>query len=189
MRNELTSATNPLRVDFIAPEELDLPGRIGMTFAPGKKQPGGATACWNRDLDTDLRALRNEFKTDLLVSLIEEREFLDLKIPNLLDQVRLYGMEILWFPIPDQSVPESHERFDNLVRQISERVREGKTVVIHCKGGLGRTGLVAAAVLLAITKLSPEEAISTVRQARDGTIENRLQEDFVRSFHQRIQAS
>ena len=32
-----TSQWHPIRVDFLPPEAFELPGRLGMTFAPGKK--------------------------------------------------------------------------------------------------------------------------------------------------------
>ena len=67
MTTARTSATHPLRVDFVDAEELKLPGRLGLTFAPGKKQRHAQTGSWDRDLETDLRVLRDEFGTDLLV--------------------------------------------------------------------------------------------------------------------------
>jgi ADP-ribosyl-[dinitrogen reductase] hydrolase len=32
-------------------------GRIGITFCPGKKQPGAMTGAWDRDLCVDLHAI------------------------------------------------------------------------------------------------------------------------------------
>lgn len=182
-----TSATHPLRVDFIEGADLGFPGRIGLTFAPGKKQTN-ATGKWDRDLEADLHALREKFKTDLLVSLIEEHEFAALRIPSLREEVRRYGIEMLWFPIRDASVPSSIERFYQAVQHIVATLRKGKTTVIHCKGGLGRTGLVAAAVLMAIAELTPEEATRIVRRARPGAIETPDQEEYVRVFHRHIWA-
>jgi hypothetical protein len=37
MRTEArTSLTHPIRVDFVVSEKLTFPGRLGLTFAPGK---------------------------------------------------------------------------------------------------------------------------------------------------------
>jgi hypothetical protein len=49
-----TSLSHPIRVDFVPPEACSLPGRIGITFAPGKD----AGAHWNRDLGADLDRVR-----------------------------------------------------------------------------------------------------------------------------------
>ncbi len=91
-----------------------------LNFAPDKKQRHALTGTWERDLETDLIALTDEFKTDLLVSLIEEHEFTHLRIPTLREQAPLYGMEVLWFPIRNQSVPTSTGQFHEAVRLIVE---------------------------------------------------------------------
>jgi len=65
-----TSATDPLRVDFVAADVLRLQGRLGMTFAPGKH--GGP---WRRDLDADVARLRDHYRTDLLLCLVEDHPF------------------------------------------------------------------------------------------------------------------
>jgi protein-tyrosine phosphatase len=53
--------------------------------------------------------------------------------------------------------------------------------VIHCRGGLGRSGTVAAACLVALGH-GPAEAIERVRAARPGAVESRSQEEWVRSY-------
>lgn len=182
MDNLKTSQTHPLRVDFVEGEELRLPGRLGLTLAPGKKQRGALTGDWGRDLETDLQRLREHYRTDVLVSLIEEHEFEALDIRDLRERARALGIEVLWFPIRDRSVPTSPERFQDLIHSACERLRAGKTVVIHCMGGLGRTGLVGAACLLALTDLTAEAAVAAVRRARAGTVETEEQARYVETF-------
>jgi protein-tyrosine phosphatase len=172
-----TSHSDPIRVDFVKSEKLLLPGRIGLTFAPGKKHGD-----WDRDLDADLARLRTEYKTDLLVSLIEEHEFAFLRIPDLRERVSKHGIKTLWYPIRDVSIPTSIETFADAVNQIVNSLSEGRTVVIHCLGGLGRTGLVAAACLMATTDLTPREAIEIVRHARAGTIQTGEQERYIELY-------
>lgn len=182
-----TSLTHPLRVDFIAKEQMVLPGRIGLTLAPGKHQRDGLTGNWQRDLDADLERLRMHWQTDVLLSLIEEHEFATLNISNLRERAQEQGMQVIWFPIRDISIPTSMAEFATMVEITNGLLQEGKTVVIHCMGGLGRTGLVAAALLVYSTELTPTEAIATVRQARPGTIQTREQEQFISDFHQFLQ--
>jgi len=57
----------------------------------------------------------------------------------------------------------------------------GEAIVIHCRGGLGRTGIVAARLLVEFGE-APEGALFRVRRARAGTVENRLQEGYVRGL-------
>jgi len=69
----------------------------------------------------------------------------------------------------------------DLVAWIRERLRGGDNVVVHCRGGLGRTGTIAACVLVA-RGVEPDEAMRLVRASRPGAIESEAQERFVRTF-------
>ena len=184
-----TSTTHPIRVDFIDSQHMSLPGRLGLTFAPGKKQRAALTGHWDRDLEADLERLRMHWHTDVLLSLIEEHEFTALGIPALREQAEKQGIQVSWFPIRDISIPTSMEEFAAMVKVTHAALREGKTVVIHCMGGLGRTGLVAAAILVYATELTPQQAIAAVRSARAGTVQTREQEQFVSDFYEFIQRS
>lgn len=75
------------------------------------------------------------------------------------------------------------EGFVNLIVAITDALRKGQPVVIHCKECLGRTGLVAAAVIVAMAGLTPQEAITAVRKTRMGAIETRQQAEFIEVFH------
>lgn len=83
-------------------------------------------------------------------------------------------------PFPDTGVP-SLELATTAVQAVLDAATRGQNVVIHCKGGLGRTGLIAACALVA-TGISAAEAMVAVRNARQGAIENSRQEAFVREF-------
>lgn len=173
-----TSLTDPLDVPFLPADVLRLPGRIGLTLAPGKRQLG-MTGRWERDLDTDLRRLREVFEARLLVSLIEDKELVSLGIPSLVTQATALGMDVVRFPIVDGSVPVSSAAYVELVRQILLHAATGANGVIHCAGGLGRAGLVAAGCLVAVG-LAPDAAIRVVRATRDPkAIETREQERFL----------
>jgi protein-tyrosine phosphatase len=65
-----------------------------------------------------------------------------------------------------------------LVGAIVGHMTRGETVVVHCRGGLGRSGTIAACVLVARGR-APREAIHLVRNARPGAVEVADQEEFV----------
>jgi ADP-ribosyl-[dinitrogen reductase] hydrolase len=90
-------------------------------------------------------------------------------------------MEPVHFPIPDVSVPADGHALRQLVDRIVWRLRQGRTAVVHCKGGLGRSGTVAAAVLVLLGE-EPRRAIARVRAARRGAIETFAQEAAVENF-------
>lgn len=171
-----TSETSPIRVDFVAGRPL------GLTFAPGKQGAAQiASYVWDRDLDADLERLRENYAVDCVVTLLEEDEFELLGIPNLREAVQAFGMTSHWFPIPDGGVPEDFGSFIAVVRTIVSALRTGSRVVVHCRGGLGRAGTVAACVLVLLGEPAAE-AMRLVREARPRAIENERQEGFVVGF-------
>src|SRR5438067_5270742 len=74
-------------------------GKVGLTFAPGKKQLHARTGSWDRDLDADLRRLRDHYTTHQLVCLLEDHELENLRIANLVDAAPKIGIEVARFPI------------------------------------------------------------------------------------------
>ncbi|MBV9454068.1 MAG: cyclin-dependent kinase inhibitor 3 family protein [Rubrobacter sp.] len=174
-------------MDFLSQEVLELPGRLGLTFAPGKKtdETGGR---WERDLETDLQRLRQEYGVEALVSLRERAEYSDLRIPKFFQKAEEMDMDALHLPIPDYGVPSAPEedKYRPLIEDLAGQLEEGQTVVVHCRGGLGQRGLVAASVLVSLGHPSGE-AIRIVREAREGALETPDQEDRVRWFEMELQ--
>lgn len=183
----MTSETHPIYADFVPEEHTKVSGRLGMTFAPGMKTPG-QRGRWARDLEADLRVLREEYGADTLVSVMEEHEYGGYGIPELFERDRVGGLEVLRFAIEDMNVPREAEaeEYEELIRNVVDRMREGKNVIVHCRGGLGRTGMVAACVLVALGDHSADEAIDAVRASRKGTVQTEEQEEFVRRFEETL---
>ena len=98
-------------------------------------------------------------------------------------EVRARGIEWLHLPISDFSPPD--HRFETGWAAHRERlckdIRSGARVLVHCKGGLGRAGTVAALLLIELG-MAPAEAIGKVRMARKGAIETPEQESYVRRW-------
>lgn len=180
---QLTSDNTPIRVDFLPSIVTRLPGRIGMTIAPGK-QIRGIYGNWHRDLDKDLTRIKTVHGASVLVCLLEPDELTMLNIPRLPDAAREMGFEFVAFPIRDVSVPDSIDALRDLVVRMLEAAASGKTVVIHCRGGLGRSGLVAACCLAALG-VDDDQAMAVVRATREGTIETTAQEQMVREYWSR----
>ncbi len=151
-------------------------GRLGLTICPGKKDPWRG---WNRDLDEDLKVIQ-DWGATTAVTLIEDHEFDLLKVKDLGKRVEELGMRWIHLPIRDVDVPDS--RFEKgwatAGPEIQQRLQTGESILIHCRGGLGRTGLVAGLILVELG-MAPEKAIRKVRTARPGAIETAAQERYV----------
>jgi protein-tyrosine phosphatase len=167
-----------LRVDYLPRTALALPGRLGLTRAPGRWSSG-------RDLDSDVRlredlaAIAGVHGAKLLVTLLERAEIAELG--DLEHEARRAGLSWIHFPIPDMWVPGDMDAAHKLVARIVRVLERGHDVVVHCWGGLGRAGTIAASCLVAQGSPS-EEAIALVRATREGAIQTAAQEQFVRDF-------
>lgn len=177
-----SSISDPLRVDSIILGEHS--GRIGMTFCPGKIQPSSLTGGWNRDLALDLSAIR-DWGAQILVSLLEPHEFLSVRVSTdeLSRLTAALGFEWINAPIVDGSIPDASflVKWRGTVTRLRSTVERGGAVVFCCMGGRGRTGMMAACLLVEIG-YAPDAAIAAVRAVRAGTIETRAQEKFVLNY-------
>jgi len=181
-----TSATHPIRVDFLNHPQFPILNGLGITFAPGKTQRSPMSgSSWERDLKADIKRLKDFYGTDALISLIEDFEYDELGIEDMWSECYEVGIDQTKHEIPDQGVPSQMRSFRFLLSNAIEKLQKGKKVVVHCKGGLGRAGTVAACAVLAATDatISADDAITLVRMARGSqAIENSVQETFIRKF-------
>lgn len=173
-----TSLSHPIRVDALPMAN----GLLGLTFCPGKKDTSLSGAQWDRDLDNDLSLFR-AWGAGLVITLMERPEFDLLGVPSLPDRIRDHGMDWAHLPIVDQGVPDPAflSAWPQVQADAFARLNRGGRVILHCRGGLGRTGLVAT-LLLIETGSDPAAAIRLVRQVRPGAIETAAQERFIHTY-------
>ena len=98
------------------------------------------------DLHKDLERLGGHFEVKVLVSLIEDHELGRYQIPELFEQVPAQGIELRRLPILDGGVLPEIGPVEKLVEEIGEHAAAGRNVLIHCAGGLGRTGTIGDAM-------------------------------------------
>lgn len=145
-------------------------GRIGLTHCPG-----GRVGSFRAEL-AEIQASG----ATALVTLVEEDELAALGVPSLGRFAGEAGLTWYHLPIVDFGVPDrTFERHWAAVGpELLERLRAGEAVVIHCYAGLGRTGMVAARLLVDAGEV-PAQAMRLVRRVRRGAIQNTEQERWV----------
>ncbi len=181
-----TSGSHPIRVDWVDLGSVPgltgsaaASGRLGMTFLPGKRRAGIAGNHW-RDLAVDAECLRAD-RTDDLLLLVEDHELEVSGVPDIAAALADAGIALLRHPIPDFGVPADAAAFRAVLDSVRGLLAAGRSVVVACHGGLGRTGTVVACVLRD-GGLDAEAAMALTRAKRRGTIESAAQERFVEAW-------
>lgn len=151
-------------------------GVIGMCHLPGRRGIDDAGRAWRRDLGDDLAAIER-WGASLLLTLVEEEEFARYGVPGFAARARACRFAWLHLPIGDMQPPG--EAFERGWRAhgggVLDALSRGARVAIHCVGGRGRTGTIAARIAVGFGA-EPAAAIARVRAAREGAIETREQE-------------
>jgi protein-tyrosine phosphatase len=114
-------------------------------------------------LDEEMGAWRMA-GVDTVASLLTADEAAEMELGEEETASLRNGMEFAPFPIPDRTAP-SGPAVHSFVDGLFVRLRRGESVVVHCRQGVGRAGLIAVALLIE-AGLGPEEAIERVSKAR-----------------------
>lgn len=194
-----TSLSHPLNVSWITPienmmidtndiEKIYLKiGKLALSSCPGKKVrlntgPVNGRAVICRDLDIDLKRLSG-YGIKTIVCCLNNAELSYLGSPwkTYSEKAKENDIEILRFPIIEGSCPDSIVDVDELMNEMCKQVKEGKNILCHCRGGIGRAGLIACCYLLKLGYTQNSyDAIKIVRAQRSPqAIETRRQEDFI----------
>jgi protein-tyrosine phosphatase len=100
-----------------------------------------------------------------VLSLLTPEEEKDLDLRKEAAEVSAQGMKFLSFPIPDRQVPNSESELAAVLGNMDAFLSSGNKAVVHCRQGIGRTGLVAACLLVA-KGVRPESARAQLSAAR-----------------------
>ncbi len=115
-------------------------------------------------LDDELHALKDA-GFDVVLSLLTREEAQDLGVSTESLASAKHRIKFVSFPIPDLGVPHSGSATREFLNRLLGELRTGKHVAIHCRQGIGRSGLIAAS-LLVMAGLDPAMAFRRVSDAR-----------------------
>lgn len=197
MSTTVTSESNPIRVSWISTGlSSEVPGRLGLCFCPGKQLRQSRLRSGHeeqgrpihRDLHADLKRIHS-LGCRSLICLLNEAELRCLGIRGKYGEaVERVGMAFVSYPIIEgasavdgaTTIEQAHAVISNAL----EVMRSAGSVVMHCRGGVGRAGMMGACLLLLLGEAqSPKHAIELVRQRRcKQAVETTRQEEFVSSY-------
>lgn len=146
-------------------------GRIGLTACPGI---AAAVAGGSRGsaLDVDLAAIVG-WRARALVTLVEPFELTLLGVTDMGERAAAQGLAWWHLPVIDGTAPGTafESRWTEAGPALHRQLDADERIVVHCQAGMGRSGAVAARLLVE-RGMPPEQAIMAVRRARPGAIEN-----------------
>lgn len=168
--------SGPLRCDAV----LKIgPASLLLTHLPGRNHTDGQGRVWSRDLDADLKSLKN-WGAEAVICLVEAPELKAMGVPDYAQALQSHGLTVFHLPIRDMSTPGPafNDAWSCHAEELNNLLSRPSHIVVHCAAGLGRTGMFCAG-LLARGGWPAAEAIKKVRSIRPGAIETRDQENYV----------
>jgi len=102
---------------------------------------------------------------DIVISLLTENEMQELGLTSEAELIRMAGLQFYNYPIQDLSIPESRDSFRAFLESVHKHLLSGKRIAIHCRGSIGRSGLLASG-LLVLSGVDPAAAFDRVSNAR-----------------------
>lgn len=148
-------------------------GALVLTPCPGTQQV---------PLDESLNQLKDA-GVAALVTLLSDEELQQCGLSHFAEAVKNAGFDWFQLPVPDDDVPS--QPFETVWQHSEPRIQQhlasGSSVAVHCKGGSGRTGLIAARLMLA-QGVGAAEAIARIRELRPKAFSLAVQQDYVAQF-------
>jgi protein-tyrosine phosphatase len=131
-----------------------------------------------------------EAGVQVVVSLLGPEEEQELGLSEEASLVQASGQRFINFPIEDYGVPSSEAALHELVKRVEHLLSQGHNVGIHCRGGIGRSSLVAAC-LLVNSGQNVEASFEQIQKARGVPVpDTRNQREWVADFaHTSLSAS
>ena len=149
----------------IATLDLATGGRIGVCPIPG----------FAGTLDADLEAVF-QWNPALVLSMTERKEMVACGIEDF--GTRLRQRDRIWRHLPIHDFgglsASNAKLWPDLSKQCHEVLDRGEGVLLHCRGGKGRSGMIALRLMVERGE-DPDTALDRLREARPGAVETEEQ--------------
>ena len=136
-------------------------GKIAIAPLPGRYSP----------LAEDIRQIA-DWRPAIVVSMTERHELERTGAQNMAAMLGDYDIEWAHFPIPDYGCPDAkgEAAWPVLSERLHNILSQEKRVLLHCAGGIGRSGAVALKLLVEQGE-TPETGLARLRAVRPGAVE------------------
>lgn len=130
----------------------------------------------------DIRSWRNKgIKAVVILAEAHEISRYWTDVSYYFEVLKNNNLEFLHSPIKDFHAP-SLEQLENIIVWINHKIATGRPVVVHCHGGIGRTGTILAAYLVE-DGLTPDNAIFEIKKQIPFALEIEEQIDIVYKYY------
>lgn len=125
---------------------------------------GGLSMCGKLAIGPDPEAAMRRCGASTVVCLVEERE-LQFRYPKYVAWLQAErGDRAVWYPIQDLYAPPL-TKIEALLSDLMGRLTNGEHLLMHCAAGIGRTGTIAACLLIEMG-MSRADALELVAASR-----------------------
>ena len=123
-------------------------------------------------VDTWIRFMQSQ-RIERVVCLLPQEQLRGY--PRLLEvyRRRFGASNVCWSPVHDFKLADAAALTQEILPFLADADRRGGRAVVHCAGGIGRTGHILAAWLVGFRGMSNEQAIQAVRQTGRNPRESR----------------
>lgn len=121
-------------------------------------------------LEEDIIHFKSQDVTTL-VSLLTKNEVFELGLKEEQILCEKHFIDFVSFPLEDRSVPNEIQtkELKELARQLTQKINQNEKVIVHCRGGIGRAGMLCAAILIE-QGIRKDEVIEKISKARGVSI-------------------
>jgi len=116
------------------------------------------------------RAALVQWRPDLVLTLTETAEMADLGAAGLPDLLAAHAIDWLHLPIVDYDIPAGSAPWGQVAGHVHRILGQGGRVMVHCRGGCGRTGMIALRLMVEQGE-EAATALTRLRTARPCAVE------------------
>ncbi|XP_066534990.1 cyclin-dependent kinase inhibitor 3 isoform X2 [Hoplias malabaricus] len=172
----------PLQISWLSLSVVECSQFLGICSLPGCRFKDV-----RRNLEKDVGDLCAEGVEDVFV-FCTRAELVHYRVPCLLECYAQHGLRVHHLPFPDGGTPDLPQCCQ-ILDELQVSLQNQRKTLIHCYGGLGRSGLIAACLLLHLSgSMTPSKAIEILRELRGSRAIQTVKYNFLHEFQEKFAA-